>query len=145
MSRVLIIDDEPTVLSLCRMILTEAGHQVREAPDGPRGLALAKKGGFDAIIVDLMMPRMDGFEVMAELRRDKATARLPIVVLTAKTRREDQLRSWREGATEFLTKPFPPDQLVAALTRATSTSPEDHARRRSVALRQLSSDDQEAV
>jgi CheY-like chemotaxis protein len=145
MSRVLIIDDDSGVLEMCRLMLAEAGHQVREAPDGPRGLALAKKGGFDAVVVDLMMPHMDGFEVMAELRRDQATRHLPIVVLTAKTRREDQLRSWREGATEFVTKPFPPDQLLSALTRATSTTPEDRVRRRSAALRQLSSDDQEAV
>jgi DNA-binding response OmpR family regulator len=144
-ARVLIIDDEPSVLMLCRTILTDAGHQVREAPDGPRGLALARTGGFDAVVVDLMMPRMDGFEVMAELRVAQGTRHLPIVVLTAKTQREDQVRSWREGATEFLTKPFPPDQLVAALKRAIGTSPEDHARRRSQALRQLSSDDQEAV
>ena len=89
MSRVLIIDDEPSVLLMCRTILTDAGHQVREAPDGPRGLALARSGGFDAVIVDLMMPHMDGFEVMAQLRGDDATRHLPIVVLTAKTRRED--------------------------------------------------------
>jgi len=140
MSRVLIVDDEPSVLLMCRTILTDAGHQVREAPDGPRGLALARNGGFDAVVVDLMMPVMDGFEVMAQLRSDEATKHLPIVVLTAKTRREDQLRSWREGATEFLTKPFPPGQLVDALQRATNTTPEDHARRRSLALRQLSAD-----
>lgn len=137
MSRILVVDDEPSILILCRTILTQAGHQVREAPDGPHGLALARAQRFDAVIVDLMMPMMDGFQVMNELRSDERTAHLPIIVLTAKTQLDDQLRSWREGATEFITKPFPNEQFIAAVNRATSMEPEERSRRRTQALRQL--------
>lgn len=140
MSRLLVIDDDADLLELCRLILTDAGHEVRVAPDGPRGLALVHAQRFDAVLIDLMMPNMDGFEVMAQLRSDESTYLLPLVVLTAKTQLEDQIRSWREGATEFVTKPFPPAQLVSAINRATSMTPEERSRRRSLALRELASD-----
>ena len=145
MSRVLVIDDDPDVLELIRMILTDAGHDVRVAPDGPHGLALVRAGHFDAALVDLMMPNMDGFDVMAALRGDERGRMLPLVVVTAKTRLEDQLRSWREGATEFITKPFPPEQLLSALNRAINSTPEERGRRRTAALRQLASAEDEHV
>lgn len=138
MAHVLVVDDDPGVSAVCRLILEIGGHQVREATAGVEALDLLAHGRYDIVVLDLMMPGMDGYEVIESLRSDRLTRTLPVVILTAKTGLEDQKRSWREGACDYVTKPFPPDQLLSAVERAMASGPAERERRRLAALRQLS-------
>lgn len=116
MARVLVIDDEQDMLLLCRLNLPHAGLEVREADSGKRGLAEAIENTPDAVVLDLLMPGIDGFEVLRRLRDDERTREVPVVVLTAKTGREDRLRCDALGANVYLTKPFSPEDLAGHLT-----------------------------
>ncbi len=137
MTRVLVIDDEPDVLLLCRLNLEHAGHEVLQALGGQAGLRLAREQHPDAIVLDLMMPMMDGHAVLAALQEDERTRDVPVVVLTAKVRLEDRVRSWRDGASDFVTKPFRPEILLDTLNRVTSMSSDERAARRVHVLREL--------
>jgi DNA-binding response OmpR family regulator len=130
MARILVVDDEPDVLLLCRMNLEHAGHQVIEAPDGERGLQLAREHRPDAVILDLMLPNVDGYEVLRSLNEDPAGIDPAVVVLTAKARQEDRLRCLRGGADEFVTKPFSPGSLVDTVEQLLAMEPESRADRR---------------
>jgi CheY-like chemotaxis protein len=121
MGRVLVVDDEPDVLLLCRLNLQQRGHELFEASEGPSALELARERRPDVIVLDLMLPGMNGFEVLETLQRDDTTARIPVLVLTAKSLRADRERSHGLGAAAFLTKPFLPDdlcELVESLAEA---------------------------
>jgi two-component system alkaline phosphatase synthesis response regulator PhoP len=107
---ILVIDDEPQIAEICRDYLTAAGFRVLTAHDGPLGLALARKEKPDLIVLDLMLPGMDGLDVCRELRRDSAT---PIIMLTARVDESDKLVGLELGADDYLTKPFSPRELVA--------------------------------
>src|SRR6266480_7302768 len=117
MARVLVIDDEQDILVLCRLNLQRAGHEVLEALDGRRGIELAREHRPDAVVIDLMLPTIDGYDVLAALVRERDAYDVALVVLTAKAREEDRLRSLANGADEFVTKPFSPDHLVGVLER----------------------------
>jgi CheY-like chemotaxis protein len=115
MARVLVIDDEPDVRWLIRMSLERAGHEVLAAEDGLRGIALARKQRPEIIVLDLMMPVMDGYAVLAELAKDARTADVPVVVLSARAIPDEAERATSAGARLFLEKPFDPDLLTAEL------------------------------
>jgi two-component system alkaline phosphatase synthesis response regulator PhoP len=115
--RVLVIDDEPDVLLLCRVNLEHAGHDVLEAAEGRRGLELAATERPDLIVLDLMLPNIDGLQVLARLSNDPTTRGIPVVLLTAKARLEDQLRGWQAGCSEYITKPFAPNALTEVVER----------------------------
>lgn len=117
MARVLVIDDEPDVRWLLRLSLERIGHEVLLAEDGLRGVAMAQRQRPDIVVVDLMMPVMDGYGVLDALAKDERTAHLPVLVLTAKALPEDRARSVEAGARLFLTKPFDPEQLAEELER----------------------------
>ena len=117
MSRVLVVDDEPDVLLLCRLNLEQRGHEVLEAADGKIALELARECEPDIVILDLMLPGIDGYEVLEALRAAPETAGVRVLVLTAKSLRADRERSHDLGASAFLTKPFLPDDLVATVDR----------------------------
>ena len=112
MARVLVVDDEPDVLLLCRLNLEQRGHEVLEAPNGDVALELAQANAPDLVVLDLMLPGIDGYQVLQELRADHTTATTPVLVLTAKSLQADRERSRQLGAAAFLTKPFLPDELV---------------------------------
>lgn len=137
MARVLVIDDEPDVLLLCRVNLEHAGHEVLMAADGLHGVELARSERPDVIVLDLMMPRMDGYGVLEELSGDTGTRGVPVLILTARTRTEDQLRGWRAGAAGYLTKPFTPNSLTADVARLEHMSVSERDSYRSEALRVL--------
>ena len=130
MARVLVIDDEPDVLLLCRVNLEHAGHQVIEAPDGEHGVALAREHRPDAVVLDLMLPTMDGFEVLRLLELDRAQTDVPVVVLTAKARERDRLRCLKGGADEFVTKPFSPEVLLKTIETLIAMPPRQRATKR---------------
>jgi two-component system phosphate regulon response regulator PhoB len=137
MARVLVIDDEPDVLLLCRVNLGHAGHEVLEALDGDRGLELARGSVPDAIILDLMLPTMDGYAVLEALGDHETTRDIPVIVLTAKTQIEDRARSWRCGAAEFIAKPFSPQTLLDRLERITTMNESERRLHRDRAIRGL--------
>jgi CheY-like chemotaxis protein len=112
MARVLVIDDEPDVRWLLRVHLERAGHEVLVAEDGLRGIAVAQKQRPEIIVLDLMMPVMDGYAVLAELAKDPRTVDVPVVVLSAKAIPEEAGRAIGAGALKFLEKPFDPDELT---------------------------------
>ena len=127
---ILVIDDEPELVKLLDYNLTKAGYLVLSARDGESGLAAARKHSPDAIILDVMMPGLDGWEVCKRLRQDPSTSALPLLMLTAKADEGDRVLGLELGADDYVTKPFGVRELLArvkALLRrseAASTSPE---------------------
>ncbi|HEX6581676.1 MAG TPA: response regulator [Actinomycetota bacterium] len=111
MGRVLVVDDEPDVLLLCRLNLQQRGHELLEAADGSTALAIARDRHPDVIVLDLMLPGISGYDVLEALQRDAETTNIPVLVLTAKSLRADRERSHGLGASAFLTKPFLPNEL----------------------------------
>jgi DNA-binding response OmpR family regulator len=111
MARVLVVDDEPDVLLLCRLNLEQRGHEVLEAPNGDTALELARSGSPDLVVLDLMLPGIDGYEVLEALRTGEVTSGVPVLVLTAKSLQADRDHSRQLRASAFLTKPFLPDEL----------------------------------
>jgi two-component system phosphate regulon response regulator PhoB len=127
MGRVLVVDDEPDVLLLCRLNLQQRGHHLFEAPDGATALQLAQEQRPDVIVLDLMLPGIDGYEVLEALRGDEEMARIPVLVLTAKSLRADRERSHGLGASAFLTKPFLPSELCDLVETLVGAGPRDGA------------------
>jgi CheY-like chemotaxis protein len=115
MARVLVIDDEPDVRWLIRMSLERAGHEVIDAEDGLRGVALAQRQRPQIIVLDLMMPVMDGYAVLDALAKDERTASVPVLVLSARAIPDEAERALGAGARRFLEKPFDPDVLAGEL------------------------------
>jgi DNA-binding response OmpR family regulator len=111
--RLLIVEDEERMASLLRQGLTEEGHSATCASDGAQGLALAKSYEFDVIILDIMMPRVNGYDFARRLRADKVPT--PIVMLTARDSVPDIVRGLDVGADDYLTKPFSFAELLARL------------------------------
>jgi DNA-binding response OmpR family regulator len=136
-ARVLVIDDEPDVLMLCRVNLEQAGHEVLMAESGEVGVELARAQRPDVIVLDLMMPRMDGFDVLDELADDATTSGVPVLILTARARMTDQVRGWRAGAAGYITKPFTPTTLTEDVARLEQMTAAERALHRAEALRRL--------
>jgi two-component system alkaline phosphatase synthesis response regulator PhoP len=109
---VLVIDDEGPIRLLCRVNLEAAGMEVSEAQDGPSGVDAARAERPDVILLDVMMPGMDGWEVFGELLKDERTANIPIVFLTARAELRDQARGLELGGVDYVTKPFNPLELA---------------------------------
>ena len=109
---VLVVDDEPMARTMLRLILVRAGFEVREAEDGNTALTEVGRSLPDLMILDIMMPGIDGFEVCEKLRSDETTNELPIIMLSAKTDSESVKRGLNLGANKYLTKPVGPDELT---------------------------------
>lgn len=108
---VLIADDDPDILMLVRFRLERAGYEVVSAPDGRAALDLALARGPDLAVLDVMMPRLDGYEVTRELRRHEATRGMPVILLTARVQEADVQRGIESGADDYVPKPFSPQEL----------------------------------
>src|SRR5579875_2198231 len=108
----LVIDDEAPIRLLCRVNLEAEGMQVLEAADGPSGLETARVETPDVILLDVMMPGLDGWRVAEELLDDDRTERIPIVFLTARAELRDRARGIDLGGVEYVTKPFNPVELA---------------------------------
>jgi twitching motility two-component system response regulator PilH len=118
MARILVIDDEPVLGHTARLLLEPYGHEVLVGDDGLRGVGLAQKQHPDAIVLDLMMPYLDGHQVLDMLARDPDTAGIPVVVLTAIVSEKVHEACLREGAKAVLAKPYEPEALAAAIDEA---------------------------
>ncbi|MFF1791404.1 response regulator transcription factor [Kitasatospora sp. NPDC058243] len=111
-SHILVIDDDPTVAEVVAGYLTRAGHHVDRAADGALGLDLAERTRPDLLVLDLMLPGLDGLEVLRRLRASAGGAALPVVLLTAKGDEADRILGLELGADDYVTKPFSPRELV---------------------------------
>lgn len=135
--RVLVVDDEPDVLLLCRVNLEFEGYEVMEAADGVEAMSRVRERRPDVILLDVMMPRMDGWQVLTELKSDEKLKDIPVVMLTAKVQDQDQIRGWSAGASEYITKPFSPLSLSQVLDDVLADGPDDEERRRNMVLEKL--------
>jgi DNA-binding response OmpR family regulator len=112
MTRVLVIDDEPPIRLLCRVNLEAEGMEVLEASDGPTGLEKARNDEPDVILLDVMMPGLDGWQVAEELIEGERTGSIPIIFLTARAEARDRARGLDLGGIDYVTKPFNPVELA---------------------------------
>lgn len=115
MKKVLVIDDEPEIIDMVDYMLTEGGYTVVGAKTGQKGLDLAAEFRPDLILCDIMMPGMNGYDILKKTRRDPELATTPFVFLTAKTAPEEQRAGMELGADDYLTKPFTEEELLAAV------------------------------
>jgi DNA-binding response OmpR family regulator len=134
--RVLVIDDEAPIRLLCRVNLEAEGMDVLEAPDGPAGLEQARSEVPDVVLLDVMMPGLDGWRVAEELLDDPRTDSIPIVFLTARAELRDRARGIDLGGIDYITKPFNPVELapiVRDLIERVSRGERDELRREKLA------------
>jgi two-component system alkaline phosphatase synthesis response regulator PhoP len=110
-AKVLVVDDNADSVAILRGFLEARGYGVAAARNGMEALDCVRRDAFDLVLLDVMMPGMSGFDVLAEIRKQPATARLPVILLTAKTGDDDLLTGYDGGADYYITKPFTPKQL----------------------------------
>ena len=121
--RILVVDDEDRIRRLIRMYLEREGYDIEEAEDGDTALKMALETDYDLILLDLMLPGMDGIEVCEQVRKKKAT---PIIMLTARGEEANRVQGFEVGADDYVVKPFSPREVVhrvkALLRRASATA-----------------------
>ncbi|HEV7388093.1 MAG TPA: response regulator transcription factor [Gemmatimonadaceae bacterium] len=110
--RVLVVDDEPDIVALVAYHLAKSGYAVSTATNGSEGLAIARRDKPSLVVLDLMLPGLSGYEVMEQLRAEPATARVAVLMLTARREEGDRIHGLTLGADDYLTKPFSPQELV---------------------------------
>ncbi|MHB8778420.1 MAG: response regulator transcription factor [Anaerolineales bacterium] len=123
--KILIVDDEPQIVEICQDYLKAAGYETITASNGAQGLSLARREKPDLIVLDLMMPEMDGLDVCRTIRRESD---VPIIMLTARVEETDKLIGLELGSDDYITKPFSPRELVArvrVVLRRITNSPEN--------------------
>lgn len=126
MAKIVVVDDDPSIVELIRINLEMQGHEVFTAPDGIQGLALAQQELPFLVVLDLMMPGVDGYTVCQRLRKNPATAAIPVLMLTALGMLEDKVKGFDAGADDYLVKPFEIPELlvrVRALLRRSGQVP----------------------
>jgi DNA-binding response OmpR family regulator len=121
---VLVADDDPDILALVRFRLERDGYEVLSAPDGETALDLAMARTPDLAVLDVMMPRLDGYEVTRRLREHGPTTTIPIILLTARVQEPDLERGFEAGADDYVTKPFSPQALGERIQAALGVRPE---------------------
>lgn len=115
MARVLIVDDSPTEMYRLTAWLEKHGHQVLKADNGADGVALARQEKPDAVLMDIVMPGMNGFQATRQLSKDLETSAIPVIVVTTKDQETDRVWATRQGARDFLTKPVEEAALISKL------------------------------
>lgn len=122
MPRILAVDDEPNIVRLIQVNLERHGYQVETANNGVQALEKIRANKPDLVVSDVMMPEMDGFELLSTIKRDPALEDLPIIMLTAKTQDKNVMEGYSRGADMYLTKPFNPAELLAFVKRILQSS-----------------------
>ena len=115
--KILAVDDERHIVRLVQVNLERAGYEVVTAFDGKDALEKVASEQPDLVVLDVMMPYMDGFEVLQNLRKNQSTRDLPVIMLTAKAQDADVFRGWQSGVDCYLTKPFNPMELISFVKR----------------------------
>lgn len=111
--KILVVEDEPHISKLVKFILEKNGFEVLQAFVGQEGIEMAKSKKPDLVILDVMMPNMDGFEVAKRLTRMKETKDVPIIMLSSAAQFKDKMMGIESGAVDYITKPFDNDELIA--------------------------------
>ncbi len=114
---ILAVDDEKHILRLVQINLEKAGYEVRTATNGREAVESVRERRPDLVVMDVMMPEMDGFEALKLLKSQPATASIPVIMLTAKAQDADVFHGWQSGADLYLTKPFNPMELLTFVKR----------------------------
>lgn len=117
--RILVVEDEPSILESLGFILRRAGFEVDTAMDGTEALSRLRRQAYSGLILDIMLPGMNGFDVLRAVRADKALSTLPVIVLTAKGQAGDRRTAEAIGATAFITKPFSNAEVVERVSALT--------------------------
>lgn len=115
--KILAVDDEKHIVRLVQVNLERAGYTVVTANDGKEALQKVSEENPDLVVLDVMMPYMDGFEVLQNLRRNPSTRDIPVIMLTAKAQDADVFKGWQSGVDCYLTKPFNPMELLSFVKR----------------------------
>jgi DNA-binding response OmpR family regulator len=115
---VLIADDDPDILALVSFRLERAGYEVVQARNGEEAVQMALARRPDLAVIDVMMPRIDGYEATRQLRQQEETSRMPIILLTARVQEEDIARGFDAGADDYVRKPFSPQELSSRVQAA---------------------------
>jgi DNA-binding response OmpR family regulator len=118
MPKILVVDDEVHILKIIDYKLRTAGYTVITAADGVEGVEKARAEQPDLILLDVMMPRMDGFQTLEALKQDSATKAIPVFMLTVRGKEMDRLRGLQMGVAAYITKPFSPNALLARIEEA---------------------------
>ena len=118
--RVLLAEDEPNIVESLTFLLERAGFQVELQSDGRQVVSAAKADTPDVLILDVMLPGLDGYEILRQLRADQRSESLPVLMLTAKGQREDRETALEHGADLFMTKPFANSEIIAAVKELAS-------------------------
>jgi DNA-binding response OmpR family regulator len=113
--RILLAEDEPNIVESLRFLLERAGFDLSVENNGHKALAAALDGSFDLLILDVMLPGIDGYEILRQLRADRSVHDMPVLMLTAKGQREDRERAMDGGVDVFMTKPFANAEIVSAV------------------------------
>lgn len=111
--RIVVVEDEEKVVSIIRAVLSGEGFNIKSAPDGISGLKLVREEIPDLLLLDLMLPGLDGFDVCREIRMDPRTTQIPVIILTCKSEELDRVLGLELGADDYITKPFSPRELLA--------------------------------
>ncbi len=130
MAEVLIVDDDPDIRGILAFTMEDAGFEIREAGDGAEAIAAMEKRAPDCLVLDLMMPGVDGFGVLRSKRQLGLAPESRVLILTCKTAERDYVRGWELGADEYLTKPFDPDALVEKVEELLRLTPAQLKERR---------------
>ena len=115
MKKILVVDDEDDILHFLEMVLREKGYQVTTASGGHEALTRAQIDKPDLVLLDIMMPQMDGWEVLKLLRVDEETRRIPVAMLSARTEAKDRVQGLQEGAIDYICKPFSLTELLGKI------------------------------
>jgi len=115
--RILVVDDERHIVRLVQVNLERAGYEILTAFDGIEALEKVKTESPDMVVLDVMMPRMDGFEVLKNLQADPRFQNIPVIMLTVKAQDADIFKGWAPGVSSYLTKPFNPRELLVFVER----------------------------
>ena len=122
--KILVCDDDPLLVDLVRFKLTARGYDSQVARDGGEAMAALAEEPPDAVVLDAMMPVLDGYEVLRRIRENAAFAEIPVIMLTARRQEQDVLSALQLGANDYMVKPFSPEELVARLGRLLESGPE---------------------
>ena len=134
MAEILVVDDDPDIRSLLRLTFESYGHSVREAGDGVAALAALEERVPEAMVLDVMMPKLDGYGVLRAMRQRDLAPTTRVLMLTCKTEERDFVRGWELGADHYQTKPFDPTELVDILQDLLRTPTETLHQRRQAEL-----------